>query len=362
MALSNSYADLSGRPVLGPVATSNLYSDLTDAPQQADYNLLTSTTTSLAIINRPTEVSAFNNDAGYYKADDSPMFGTITASGGISSGGNLSAIDGIFSGNLGATQLTLSSGAQVAFLNIPGSQVVNLGSDKTKAANAGMIGYEWTTTGFVDLYGAGTLVGSRGIKLWDNVTIPGTLATGGNHTVTGTMAVAGAASTGALTANSLSTTGSLDVVGPSAVGALTSTGTITAPALLVQSPQAAGVGAISVVNSTLGVNSVQSLTIGQSSSTNNLAEFKYNYASSGSASNNITLGLFGNSAPLTVFSNRVVTGPLTTNNLTVTDGATVSGNLSGGSVTATTGDLSAPSGSSGPGQGSSGVASTRCRT
>ena len=188
VALSNSYADLSGRPVLGPVATSNLYSDLTDAPQQADYNLLSSTTTSLAIINRPTEVSAFNNDAGYYKADDSPMFGNVTASGGISSGGNLSAIDGIFSGNLGATQLTLSGGAQVAFLNIPGSQVVNLGSDKTKAANAGMIGYETTTTGFVDLYGAGTLVGSRGIKLWDNVTIPGTLATGGDLTVTGTMA------------------------------------------------------------------------------------------------------------------------------------------------------------------------------
>ena len=203
VALSNQYTDLSNRPAFGAVATSNLYSDLTNAPQQADYNLLTSSTTSLAIINRPTALSAFNNDTGFYKLNDSPAFGTVTTSGGVTASGIISASDGIFLGNLSAAQLTLSSGAQVAFLNIPGSQVVNLGSDQTKAANAGMIGYQTTTAGAVDVYGAGTAVGSRGVKLWDNVTIPGTLSSGtltvsGTSTVSGTLTASGVvtASTG----------------------------------------------------------------------------------------------------------------------------------------------------------------------
>ena len=280
VALSNSYADLSGRPVLGPVATSNLYSDLTDAPQQADYNLLTSTTTSLAILNRPTEVSAFNNDAGYYKADDSPMFGNVTASGGISSGGNFSAIDGFFSGNLAATELTLSSGAQVAFLNIPGSQVVNLGSDKMKAANAGMIGYETTTIGAVDIYGAGTLVGSRGIKLWDNVTIPGTLSSGAS-TVSGTL---------------------------TASGVVTATTGVSVPGS-------------NVLN--LGSNVTKETNAG-----------KLGYAL-------LTPGVLDVVGGGTSVGTRVVK---IWDNVTVPGAATVTGNVSGGSVTATAGDLSAPVG------------------
>jgi hypothetical protein len=45
-----------------------------------------------------------------------------------------------------------------------------------KDAQAGRMGYELLTSGALDIIGAGTVAGSRGIQLSDNVTIPGTLA------------------------------------------------------------------------------------------------------------------------------------------------------------------------------------------
>ena len=57
-----------------------------------------------------------------------------------------------------------------------GTNVINMGSDVSgKETNAGKIGYQMTTAGTLDIYGAGTTAGSRNIKLWDNVTLPGTL-------------------------------------------------------------------------------------------------------------------------------------------------------------------------------------------
>ena len=62
-----------------------------------------------------------------------------------------------------------------AVLNIPGASVIDLGSDQYKSAFAGNIGYQMITPGSLDIFGAGSRVGSRSIKAWDNVLIPGTL-------------------------------------------------------------------------------------------------------------------------------------------------------------------------------------------
>lgn len=62
-------------------------------------------------------------------------------------------------------------------INIFSSNVVNFGSDQAKAVNAGQIGYQLTTRGALDVYGAGTVLGSRNIQLWDNVGLVGTLTT-----------------------------------------------------------------------------------------------------------------------------------------------------------------------------------------
>ena len=57
VATSGNYSDLNGKPNLAPVATSGNYNDLNDLP---------------TIPNVPTDVSAFNNDAGYITAADVP--------------------------------------------------------------------------------------------------------------------------------------------------------------------------------------------------------------------------------------------------------------------------------------------------
>jgi uncharacterized protein (TIGR02145 family) len=57
VATSGNYSDLNGKPNLAPVATTGNYSDLNDLP---------------TIPNVPTDVSAFNNDAGYLTRDSLP--------------------------------------------------------------------------------------------------------------------------------------------------------------------------------------------------------------------------------------------------------------------------------------------------
>ena len=211
---------------------------------------------------------------------------TLTGAYAVTGASALQAITG--------TTLYLSSGCEVGFLNLRGSQVINLGSDQSKASSAGYLGYQTLTSGAVDLVGAGTAVGSRTIKLWDNVTVPGTLT------------VAGAAS----------------------AGGLSSTG------LVVNAPQSAGTGAISIINPSLGVNSVHSLTMGQGSTNYNLAQLTFNYAASGSTSNNMTLGLYGFSQPLQIYANQVaVNAPLSvTGNATVGGTLAVTGSMTGGSL------------------------------
>ena len=96
--------------------------------------------------------------------------GPVTATSSLTQSGGPVSIGGAAS--LGSTLnvtglLTSSAGVAIA-----GSNSLNLGSDQTKAPSAGMIGYQLTTVGAVDFYGAGTAAGSRNIKLWDNVIIP----------------------------------------------------------------------------------------------------------------------------------------------------------------------------------------------
>ena len=50
---------------------------------------------------------------------------------------------------------------------------IHLGVGVTKQTDAGRIGYETFTAGSLDIVGAGTVSGSRQIKMWDNVTVEG---------------------------------------------------------------------------------------------------------------------------------------------------------------------------------------------
>ena len=80
----------------------------------------------------------------------------------------------------GSSDLPLTGGTLTGTLNLTGTNVIQLGLNTTgKEANAGKIGYQMTTSDALDIYGAGTLANSRKIKLWDNVTIPGSLGVGG---------------------------------------------------------------------------------------------------------------------------------------------------------------------------------------
>jgi hypothetical protein len=66
--------------------------------------------------------------------------------------------------------------------NIKGSNVINFGSDQTKQGDAGKIGYGTFDSGALCIVGAGT--GTRTVKIWDNVTVVGSLSPGSLSTGT----------------------------------------------------------------------------------------------------------------------------------------------------------------------------------
>lgn len=123
---------------------------------------------------------------------------------GTASTGVLTATGLNDTGNLATTGTSGLTGPATASagINVPGNTSVTFGSDQTKAALAGSIGYQLTTPGTLDIYGAGTAAGSRNIKLWDNITVPGTSTFTGKLTATG-----GAAVTGGLTVDGKAVTG-----------------------------------------------------------------------------------------------------------------------------------------------------------
>ena len=82
-------------------------------------------------------------------------------------------------GSLGVTGATTTNN-----LLITNANYIEMGNGVSgKELNAGKIGYQTFTTGALDIVGAGTTAGSRNIKLFENVTIPGTLALGNTDTV-----------------------------------------------------------------------------------------------------------------------------------------------------------------------------------
>lgn len=91
----------------------------------------------------------------------------ITQSGGAVSLGGATTLGS----TLGVTGLVTAS----AGVSLPGAQALNFGSDQTKATSAGTIGYQALTVGALDIVGAGTAAGSRVIKLWDNIVVPGVI-------------------------------------------------------------------------------------------------------------------------------------------------------------------------------------------
>lgn len=65
-------------------------------------------------------------------------------------------------------------------VQISGINTVEFGYDVSgKQTDAGKIGYQTFTSGCLDIVGAGTTIGSRKVKLYDNVEIAGTLTIGG---------------------------------------------------------------------------------------------------------------------------------------------------------------------------------------
>jgi hypothetical protein len=61
-------------------------------------------------------------------------------------------------------------------INVSGANFINFGSDVTKEPNAGKMGYQIFTTNALDIVGAGT--GTRTVKIWDNLTVPGSISKG----------------------------------------------------------------------------------------------------------------------------------------------------------------------------------------
>jgi hypothetical protein len=123
-------------------------------------------------------------------------------------------------------------------VGITASNVLEFGQGVAgKEVNAGKIGYGTFTTGTLDILGAGTAANSRNVKIWDNVTIPGTLGVSGASTLAATTL------SGLLTLNTtgLSADGTTftatnvkDNLNAAAVMVPTYTGITTAPATTVQ--------------------------------------------------------------------------------------------------------------------------------
>ena len=78
-----------------------------------------------------------------------------------------------FSGAIAATSVSLASGGTTyGTVSVSGtSALLDLGVNKTRETNAGKIGYELFTSGALDIVGAGTVAGSRGVRIFDTLTV-----------------------------------------------------------------------------------------------------------------------------------------------------------------------------------------------
>ena len=317
------------------------------------------------------------NSAGFYGGASGGSLAAVATSGSYTDLSNrptklsqltndLTAVGGNFAvpGTLAVTGLATTS----AGISIPGSNIINFGSDQAKASNSGSIGYQSVTSGSLDIFGAGTSTGSRGVKLWDNVIVPGTLGvtgavttggltastlgTGGNLSMTGTantgaltaasVTTAGAASTGALTATSLSTGGNLSVTGTASTGALTAsslstggnlsvTGTANTGALTASSLSTGGNLSVTGTANT-GALTAASVTTAGAASTGALT------ATSLNTGGNLSVSGTANTGALTAASittaGAASTGALTATSLSTGGNLSVTGTANTGALTA----------------------------
>ena len=130
------------KPTLSAVAGSGLYSDLVansgqpTVPTSASWTLSASTPTTLAITGKPTALSAFTNDSGFYSSGSSATFGSLSVNGGAAlnggvttttvsfSGSNVTAFDGTYAKLSGVptrlTQFSNDLAGCTSAWNVPG--------------------------------------------------------------------------------------------------------------------------------------------------------------------------------------------------------------------------------------------------
>ena len=273
--------------------------------------------------------------------------GTLSAAG-MASTGLLTAAGLNNTGNLATTGTSALTGLATASagINVIGSKTLNFGSDLTKATNAGNIGYQIATSGALDVYGGGTTVGSRVVKLWDNVTVSNSLTVGGYLYLSGTIACAKVVPWTAITCQgyftpfgsgftapqycvdelgyvrlrglgSFGNNTSLVSTGPSTLNSLAVTTTATIANLTVSSAE--------TVNGTLAVTGASTLNSASISSTLSVSG-----ASTLSALSTSGAAAFGST--LTATGATTLNGPATVNNTLAVTGA--------GGLNVTAGDIS----------------------
>ena len=117
--------------------------------------------------------------------------------------GGLSTLGNVKAGNCNVTTLTATGLATLPLLtvatsasitgltapsgvSVPGTQVLNFGSNiATKEASAGRIGYQTYDSLYLDIVGAGTVAGQRGVKIYDNLMVGAALSVGQTSTFAG---------------------------------------------------------------------------------------------------------------------------------------------------------------------------------
>ena len=110
--------------------------------------------------------------------------GTLTVTGAASTGalttmGVTNTGNESIAGTLAVTGASTLTGLATTSngLNLPGSKIINFGSDQSKEGAAGRMGYQTYTAGCLDIVGAGTTSGSRTVKIYDNLLVSGAVVT-----------------------------------------------------------------------------------------------------------------------------------------------------------------------------------------
>ena len=116
--------------------------------------------------------------------------GQVTLRGPTSIANSLTVTGATTLNTASANNVTVGSLLTAAAINVPGTGVINLGSDQTKEVSAGMIGYQ-RFDDKLDIVGAGTQAGGRGVMIYDNLYVSAGQQINGAITVYGTSTLVG---------------------------------------------------------------------------------------------------------------------------------------------------------------------------